>query len=56
MGVYKNTEIPKKCTGYAKYVAAHYCKLLFTWSIICETSGNMINIMLQSVPSLWSMM
>ena len=61
MGVYKNTEIPKNVLENLRICRAHcsthyvYCKRLFTWSIISETSGNIINTMLQSVLSLWSM-
>ena len=55
--VYKNThgEIPKNVLENLRICqaccSAHYCKRLFTWSIISETSGNIINTMLQSVPT-----
>ena len=53
MGVYKNTEIPKNVLENLRMCCStHYCKRLFTWS---KTSGNIINTMLQSVLSLWSM-
>ena len=51
MGVYKNTKIPKNVLENLwicwACCSTHHCKRLFTWTIIGETSGNIINTMLQ---------
>ena len=57
MGVYKILKYPKMYWRTCECIiasSAHYCKRLFnTRSIISESSGNIIDTMLQSVLSLW---